>query len=132
MVGICLEARAGYLFFMAPTGGAVCLEPPKNLVIHVRIVNLFFHIIFEYRSFLSTKTSEIRKQRHIQNAFRSTNKSKFSRGRSPEPPPPLTRRGWVGLSCSPLSCLRSCSSSPDHFLERGDGPEMEFKTPELE
>ena len=47
---------------------------------------VIFHFIFEYRSFFVNKASEIRKQRLIQNAFTSTNKSKFSRGRSPEPP----------------------------------------------
>ena len=82
------------------------------------LINLFFILYLNIGRFLSTKTSEIRNQRRIQNAFRSTNKSKFSRGRSPNPP---YEKGGNSLSCSP-PLVPSVLFSPDHFLKRGDGP----------
>ena len=117
---LCLEARAAYLFFMAPIGGAFLLETLKILKFMSEFSSsrqFIFDIILKYQSFLALKTSEIRKQRRIQNAFRSTNKSFFFRGRSRTP---LTSRGRPPLSCSPLR--HSILFSPDHFLERGDGP----------
>ena len=57
-----LEARAGYLFCMAPLGGAVFLKSPQKMEIHViifKLINLFFILYLNFGRFLSTKTSEI-------------------------------------------------------------------------
>ena len=94
--------------------------------IHVRIYQLssqIFHIIFEYRSFFCPKKTTKKKtqkkkkkkivkfeNRRIQNAFRSTNKSKFCRGRSPEPP--LRGGPPPPLSCSTPSALDLVFAGP--------------------
>ena len=93
----------------------------KNMEINFRLFKLIFRshlkfifpIIFnKYRLFLSTKTSKIRSQRHIRNAFRGTIKSKFFSGETPL------------LVLSPLvpSSL-DLVFSLDHFY-RGNGPGM--------
>ena len=116
-----------HLFIIAPKGGTIFLEIPKILKLmsefsssHQFIFHVIFFILYlNNRSFLLTKNSDIRRQRRIQNAFRSTNKI-FSGEIPLPPPPPLTRSGNPSLVLSPLSCLRhSILFSPDHFLERG-------------
>ena len=81
------------------------LESPKNMEIHVRIfklINLFFILYLNIGRFLSTKTSEIRKQRRIQNALEAPIYQNFL---GDIPRTTLTRRGSTRrgnpFSCSP-------------------------------
>ena len=100
-------------------GGVQPPPPPKKKKSRIY---LFLGKIFKFRGggpdprsplwiracgrFLSTKTSEIRKQRRIQNALEAPINQNFLGG---DPQPPL-REGGTPLSCSPLSCrgTRSC------------------------
>ena len=75
-------------------------NPPKKSRIY-----LFLGKIFKFRGggggggVLSTKTSEIRKQRRIQNALEAPINQNFLGG---DPPTPLKRRGNPTLVLSPL------------------------------
>ena len=84
------------------------------------------HFRFLQRTFgVSTKANKVRTHKCIRIAFRSTNLSKFSRGRPPTPPPHT--RGMIPLLV--LAPGRASGSRtglpPDHFLNRGDGPDYE-------
>ena len=74
-------------------------------------INCLSFKLSEFRSFLLTKTIKTLTQKRTQNAFRGTNLSKFSQGRSPEPP---LREGANPLSCSPPLV----PSALDHVFRR--------------
>ena len=66
---------------------------------------IFQFKLSEFWSFLLTKKIETLIPKCTQNAFRGTNLSKFSWGRSSEPPPPY-ERGLTPSRALPLSNLR--------------------------